>query len=326
MATRASNSMASGSCRSTPSATNRKSYFDLAEAAEAVRALCRGRGALRPLPRHRPQRFRRRLQPRQLPQAHRTISPRPPPPTSSPSSATPNSSKPGSTMPASCANEGKIAAARKHLETALRIDPDYADAVYNLASLEYEPARPRRRPPLVAALSRARPDLRMGQDRDARHRLRRSRTQEISRVGRYGRLSLRWPRDRAGHPAARARRRRADGLGTDERRHGQGARRRRHPRRPLRVRLHGEPPHRRRAEAAAQGRKSDAGVPRRRRRPRPGCRAAPHRRQVDGRARRQHGRRRVFTPRAKSPASSASAIPSIRPASPSSCAPRTSSA
>jgi tetratricopeptide (TPR) repeat protein len=35
-------------------------------------------------------------------------------------------------------DEGKIAAARQHLQRAVAIDPDYADAVYNLASLEFD--------------------------------------------------------------------------------------------------------------------------------------------------------------------------------------------
>ena len=35
-------------------------------------------------------------------------------------------------------SEGKTGAARRHLARAIEIAPDYADAIYNLAALEYD--------------------------------------------------------------------------------------------------------------------------------------------------------------------------------------------
>ena len=86
------------------------------------------------------------------------------------------------------AERGHPEAARRHLIKALALDPGYADAVYNLAWLDYR-GRPSSttRAALVAALSRARPQLGMGAPRAARHPFRRPRARPSQR-----RLSV-WP-------------------------------------------------------------------------------------------------------------------------------------
>ncbi len=106
-----------------------------------------------------------------------------------------------------------------------------------------------------------------------------------SKAARSDGFSPRWAEGRLHDHPARAWRRRADGLRLDER-HRRRARRGRSPRRALRVRLHGEPPHRNRPQAAARA-ETLIGEYRNRRRRARRERSARHRRQVDGRPRRQ---------------------------------------
>ena len=245
---------------------------------------------------------------------------------------------------------GRAAEAAHDYARAIKLDPGFVEAWFNLAGLLSERGHDRRGAPPSAEGDRARPRLcrrrsstsprsnstpaispRRGAGgcaissstsdsewaRTAARGIAVRRSAARATIG-----GLRWrphflfdgPEDAPRHHPARAWRRRADGFGLDDR-HRQGAGRRRLPRRALRIRLHGGAPHRRAASRRRAPRRSipeyiaaiaDLGRQR----------AADHRRQVDGRARRQHGRRRAVRARAGSPGCSASAIPSIRPAKP----------
>ncbi len=130
---------------------------------------------------------------------------------------------------------------------AIALDPDYADAVYNLATLEYRRRQiSARRGAGGRAISNSTDRIASGRE-TARARHRRS----IDLPAAHAEdppadatdFLFDGPRGCARHHPAGAWRRRADGFGLDER-HRQGARRGRLPRRALRVRLHGRPPHR----------------------------------------------------------------------------------
>ena len=226
------------------------------------RALRRGRGPLPPLPRRRSGRLRRRLQPRQLP---------------------PRGRAPGEARRPTAGAQARSRVRRGVVQ--LRDPPRRRRAMPTARAgicrrrsarprlcrrrLQPRRARIRRRQPdggapLVDPLPRARLHLRLGRNAPAAA----STTSTSAQTRAQRRLMpsetflFDGPDGCGRHHPPCPRRRRADGLRLDDR-DGEGARRCRPSRRALRVRLHGEPPHGGRPQAAAPGRNADARISRR---------------------------------------------------------------
>ena len=283
----------------------------------------RGGGALRALPRDRSRRLGRGLQPGQLPAGRRAARRR-----RRRELARALKLDPGFVeawfnlaLPGGDARPCRRRRART-CERAVALDPAYADAVFNLATLEFEAgdaAAARRWWERYLELDRGSEWARQAERGCATSRCRRSSTR---------------PADVTdflfdGPEAAATTLLLAHGAGAPmdsaamtavaKALAGAGA-----AGGALRVRLHGGAAHRR-PPAAAAGRERDAGVSSRRSTALGAPRAAGHRRQVDGRAGREHGRGRAARRRAGSRGCSASAIRSIRRGGRSSCARRISS-
>ena len=216
-------------------------------------------------------------------------------------------------------DRGRIDSARRHLQKAIALDPDYADADLQSRQAGIRCRRSRRRPALVGSLSRTRCHLGVGAHRRPRRAVCRSPfCAEVSRLNER-KVSLRRAGGRSRHRPSGAWRRRADGFGIDDRdRQGTGCA-------PAFASPASSSATWRRAATASRkpppraetlNPEYEAAVERARRQ-----RPADHRRQVDGRTRRQHGRRRTLRSGQDRRACFASVIRSIRRPSRSNCAP-----
>ena len=138
-----------------------------------------------------------------------------------PSSSTRVSSRPGSISAGLTAERGHAEAARRHLKKAIALDADYADAVFNLAKLEFD----------AGDLAEARRWWARYLELDSQSEWARtppaassSSTSQLARAERAAEMVRAFlfdgPADATRHDPARAWRRRADGFGVDDR-HGQ---------------------------------------------------------------------------------------------------------
>ena len=190
--------------------------FAEAEAAEARGPLRRGGGALPALPRPRPARRGRRLQPRQLPADGRAASDEAAHAYAPAIKLDPSFVEAWFNFAGLLRERGQVDAARAaSAARRSRSTPTMPTPIYNLAALEFDAGNLARGAALVGALSRARPALGLGAHgaRAASSCRSTCNSQTPGRLTDVDKFLFDGPEDAPHHHPAGAWRRRADGFG-----------------------------------------------------------------------------------------------------------------